>query len=254
MLLAIDVGNTLTDFGFFADDKLLNSYLMDSDTKRSEDETRARLLLMFQSLDIELSEIDEVIISSVVPSIGTVLFSLSQKLFDVKAKVVGPGLKNGLQMRVDNPSEVGADIIADAVGGKERYGSSLFIADLGTASKYLHIDDDGAYAGLVIAPGMRLSLDALVKGTAALPEIPLTKKAKIIGKNTVDCMVSGIINGTIYQVRCFAEAYEKAVGHKLTKILTGGNAKYIKDELPEFIYDKDLLMEGLYAINLKNRK
>ena len=120
MLLAIDVGNTLTDFGFFADDKLLNSYLMDSDTKRSEDETRARLLLMFKSLEIELSEIDEVIISSVVPSIGTILISLSQKLFNVKAKVIGPGLKNGLMMRVDNPSEVGADLIADAVGGKER--------------------------------------------------------------------------------------------------------------------------------------
>ena len=220
MLLAIDVGNTLTDFGFFADDKLLNSYLMDSDTKRSEDETRARLLLMFQSLDIELSEIDEVIISSVVPSIGTILTSLSQKLFNVKAKVIGPGLKNGLQMRVDNPSEVGADLIADAVGGKERYGNSLFIADLGTASKYLYIDEDGAYSGVA----------------------------------TVDCMVSGIINGIVYQVRGFAEAYEKAVGHKLTKILTGGNAEYIKDELPEFIYDKDLLMEGLYAINLKNRK
>ena len=246
MLLAIDVGNTLTDFGFFADDKLLNSYLMDSDTKRSEDETRARLLLMFKSLEIELSEIDEVIISSVVPSIGTILTSLSQKLFNVKAKVIGPGLKNGLMMRVDNPSEVGADLIADAVGGKERYGNSLFIADLGTASKYLLIDEDGAYSGLAIAPGMRLS--------AALPEISLSKKAKIYGKNTVDCMASGIINGTIYQVRGFAEAYEKAVGHKLTKILTGGNAEYVKDELPEFIYDKDLLMEGLYAINLKNRK
>ena len=160
MLLAIDVGNTLTDFGFFADDKLLNSYLMDSDTKRSEDETRARLLLMFKSLEIELSEIDEVIISSVVPSIGTILTSLSQKLFNVKAKVIGPGLKNGLMMRVDNPSEVGADLIADAVGGKERYGNSLFIADLGTASKYLLIDEDGAYSGLAIAPGMKLSLDA----------------------------------------------------------------------------------------------
>lgn len=254
MLLAIDVGNTLTDFGLFADDKLLSSYVMDSDTKRSEDETRSRLLLMFSSLNIELSEIDEVIISSVVPSIGTILTSLSQKLFNVKAKVIGPGLKNGLQMRVDNPSEVGADLIADAVGGKERYGNSLFIADLGTASKYLYIDEDGAYSGLAIAPGMRLSLDALVNGTAALPEISLTKKAKIYGKNTVDCMVSGIINGTVYQVRGFAEAYEKAVGHKLTKILTGGNAEYVKDELPDFIYDKDLLMEGLLAINLKNRK
>lgn len=254
MLLAIDVGNTLTDFGFFADDKLLNSYLMDSDTKRSEDETRSRLLLMLKSLDIELSEIDEVIISSVVPSIGTILTNLGQKLFGVKAKVIGPGLKNGLMMRVDNPSEVGADLIADAVGAKEWYGNNVFVADLGTASKYLYIDGDGAYSGLAIAPGMRLSLEALSNGTAALPEISLSKKAKILGKNTVDCMASGIINGTIYEVRGFADAFEKAVGHKLTKILTGGNAEYVKDELPEFIYDKDLLMEGLYAINLKNRK
>lgn len=254
MLLAIDIGNTMTNFGVFEEGKLVYTYVLDSDPQRTEDEHRARLLFMFQSASLALSSITEIIISSVVPSIGSIYSRLSQSLFLVKARVIGPGLKSGLRLKVDHPTEVGSDLVADCVSAKTKYGNSVFVADLGTASKYIYVDEEGAFAGLSIAPGLTISLSALVKGTASLPEIPLNPEVSVIGKNTPDCMNSGIIHGTVFQVKGFADAFEKAAGHSLKRVLTGGNSVYLKSLLPEFEYDKNLLLEGLYEINERCKK
>lgn len=185
------------------------------------------------------------IISSVVAPLTDIFVFIIKSNVGINPYVLGPGLKSGIVLRIDNPKEVGADLVADSLGASFRYGGDVFIADLGTANKYIYLDKDGAFAGLSIAPGLRLSLNALVKGASALTNIAIRKPASPIGKNTIDCMNSGIVNGTIYEIEGFASSFEKEVGHPLKKILTGGNAIYVKDSLPSFEYDETLLLDGL---------
>jgi type III pantothenate kinase len=254
MLLAIDVGNTLTDFGVFKEHQLVRTFLTESVSTKSADEYETILTLFIQSKAIDPSEIHEVIISSVVPALTRVFSSLSEKIFHVKAIVLGPHLKSGLLLKVDHPAEVGSDLVADAVGGLAYYGKALFIADLGTANKFIFVDKEGAFAGLSIAPGLAISMDALVNRTAALPEVSWVIPEKVMGKNTKDCMNSGITYGTAYQVQGFAAAFEKECGYPLKKILTGGNGVYIKDLLPDFIYDPYILLKGLDLIDERVHK
>jgi type III pantothenate kinase len=251
MLLAIDVGNTLTDFGVFEEHHLVRTFLTESVSTKSADEYETILSLFIQSKAIDPSEIHEVIISSVVPALTRVFSTLSEKIFHVKPIVLGPHLKSGLLLKVDHPAEVGSDLVADAVGGLGYYGKGLFIADLGTANKFLFVDKEGAFAGLSIAPGLAISMDALVNRTAALPAVSWAIPAKVMGKNTKDCMNSGITYGTAYQVQGFAAAFEKECGYPLKKILTGGNGVYIKDLLSDFVYDPYVLLKGLDLIDAR---
>ena len=248
MLLAIDVGNTLTDFGVFSDRKLVRTFITESVSTKSEDEYETILSLFIQSKKIDPSEITGVIISSVVPSLSRVFSSLSEKIFHCVPVLLGPHLKSGLLLKVDHPAEVGSDLVADAVGGLEEYGKGLFIADLGTANKFLFVDKEGAFSGLSIAPGLAISMDALVNRTAALPEVSWQVPPKAMGKNTKDCMNSGFTYGTAYQVSGFAASFEKECGYPLKKILTGGNGGYIKSLLPDFTYDPYVLLKGLEII------
>ena len=254
MLLAIDVGNTLTDFGVFDGSQLVRTFLTESVSNKSADEYETILRLFFQSKTLDPREIDRVILSSVVPSLTRVFSTLSEKIFHLTPVILGPHLKSGLLLKVDHPAEVGSDLVADAIGGIAEYGEGLFIADLGTGSKYLFIDKDGAFAGLAIAPGLAISVDALVKRAAALPEVSWAIPSKVMGKNTRDCMNSGITYGTAYQVQGFAAAFEKECGYPLKKILTGGNGIYIKDLLGDFIYDPNLLLKGLQIIDRRVSK
>lgn len=254
MLLAIDVGNTLTDFGVFKERELVRSFKTASVANKSADEYETIITLFMESHKIDAREIDEVIISSVVPSLSRVFSSLSEKIFHCQAIVLGPRLKSGLLLKVDHPAEVGSDLVADAVGGLEIYGKPLFIADLGTANKYLFVDKEGAFAGLSIAPGLAISMEALVERTAALPEVSWQVPPKVMGKNTRDCMNSGITYGTAYQALGFAKAFEKESGYPLKKILTGGNGIYIQPLLGDFIYDEFVLLKGLAIIAERVRK
>jgi type III pantothenate kinase len=248
MLLAIDVGNTLTDFGVFSSHQLVRTFLTESVSSKSVDEYETILSLFIQSKKLNSKEIDGVIISSVVPSLTRVFSTLSEKIFHCSPVILGPRLKSGLLLKVDHPAEVGSDLVADAVGGIASYGKGLFIADLGTANKYLFVDQEGAFAGLAIAPGLAISMDALVNRTAALPEVSWQVPEKVMGKNTKDCMNSGITYGTSYQVAGFAANFEKECGYPLKKILTGGNGLYVKDLLPDFVYDPFVLLKGLDVI------
>lgn len=248
MLLAIDVGNTLTDFGVFENHQLLKTYKTESQAKKSLDEYEAIMTLFMAAKAIDPARIDAVILSSVVPALTRIFSELSEKIFHVRPWVLGPRLKSGLLLKVDHPAEVGSDLVADAVGALSLYAKPLFIADLGTANKYLFIDKEGAFAGLSIAPGVAISMEALVEKTAALPEVSWQIPPQVMGKNTKDCMNSGITYGTAYQAAGFANAFEKESGCSLTKILTGGNGIYIKDLLPEFHYDEFVLLKGLEVI------
>jgi type III pantothenate kinase len=248
MLLAIDIGNTLIDFGVFEKDRLVSVYKTSSNSAKSVDEYESVVKVFVASRKLDPFLFDGVIISSVVPALTAVFGELSEKVFLRKPIFVGPHLKTGLRLKVDHPQEVGADLVCDSVGGVALYGAPLFIADLGTANKYLFIDETGAYAGLSIAPGVAVSLSALVNKAAALPEVPLVIPEHAIGKNTMDCMASGITYGTAYQIEGFAASFEKESGLKLKRLLTGGNAIYVKKLLPDFAYDEGLTLKGLAAI------
>ena len=254
MLLAIDIGNTLIDFGFFKEKKLESVYKAATKPIRSEDEYRSVLLLALEAVGIKKEDVHDIIISCVVPSLIRTFFDLSVSFFGKRPLVLGPVLTSGVKLNVDNPLEVGSDLVADSAGAKTRYGGGIFIADLGTASKYILLDKDGDFSGLVIAPGFRLSIEALVKGAAALPEVSLLAPKKVIGKNTLDCMNSGITYGTAFEALGFASAFEKEIGYPLQKVLTGGNAKYVASLLEkDFIYDENLLLYGLEAIYSRKR-
>jgi type III pantothenate kinase len=255
MLLAIDVGNTLTKFGLFDGDALKRTFQRETNPKETYDEYKARLDLFLESQRFSLSSVDGVIISCVVPSLKPLLVKLIADTTGLKALTVGPRLKTGMVLKVDNPMEVGSDLVADAVGGLLRHGKALFIADLGTANKFIFIDNTGAFSGLAIGPGLSISMEALVGKTAALPEVSMTIPSKVMGKNTADCMNSGITYGTAFQILGFADAFEKEAGYPLKRIVTGGNASFVKDLLmPNFEVDDDLLLHGLSAIYERNRK
>ena len=254
MLLCVDVGNTLTDLGLFDGDAMVNSFKTKSDVDRSLDEYQSVLALYIESRHLVVSKVDAAIISSVVPSLTRIWTTLIENVFGAKPLILGPKLKTGLAIVTDRPSEVGSDLIADAVGALLRYGPSCLIADLGTANKVLLLDKDSCFSGVTISPGLSLSMEALVRGTAALPKVSLIAPKNVIGRNTPDSMNSGIINGTAYAIRGFALAFEKECGYPLKRILTGGNAIYVKDVLSEFAYDEFLLLKGLRAIYARNRK
>lgn len=251
MLLAIDIGNTMTELCVFDEDRLVSSFKIRSETDKSEDEHRLRFLTFLNSLDKDVA-IDSAIICSVVPVLSHVWFALVRKCLKVRARVMGPGLKSGIAIRVDDPSSVGSDLIADAVGALKEYGPACFIADLGTASKFILLDKNGAFAGCVIAPGFGISMESLVDKTSALPEVNAIAPKKVIGKNTIDCMNSGIVYGAVYEINGFAEAFEREAGYPLKRILTGGYGSFVHRHLQDFTYNPTLLMTGLRDIDKRN--
>jgi type III pantothenate kinase len=254
MLLAIDVGNTETDFGVFSEDgTLMLTHNMASDQKRTADEYRLSFRAFLGAYKDEAKEIKRVIISSVVPSLKVVWAGIAEEFFHSRPLIVGPGLKTGVRLNVDNPSEVGGDIVAAAAAGASIYGPKTFIADLGTASKYILIDEKGAFSGLAIAPGIAISMNALVNMTAALPEVTGAAPKHAIGTNTVDCMNSGIAYGGAYEAEGFADAFEKEAGYPLQRVITGGNSAYVRSLLPDFSYRPHLVLEGLALIERRNR-
>lgn len=254
MILTIDIGNTLIDFGLWEEDKL--SYVYKTRTKplRSEDEYRSVFELFVITKHLEKAIIERAIISSVVPSLSRIFKSIVFDLFHIKAKTLGPRLKSGIQIKTDNPQEVGADLVADAVGATYLFGNNLFIADLGTANKFIYIDEASSFGGCAIAPGLSIGARSLSNDTASLPEVTLQTPKLVIGKNTHDSMNSGIINSNVYAIRGFLESFQKEVNKPLKPILTGGNATFVKDHLQEFAYEENLLMIGLKEIDRRNAK
>lgn len=254
MLLTIDVGNTLTDLGIFEGEKSISTYKTKSDPDKSYEEYQAIVALYLQTHGLSAKDIHGAILSSVVPSLTRIWSKICLDVFLTKPLVVGPHLKTGLPINADHPNEVGSDLVADAVGALHRYGPACVIVDLGTANKVILLDKEGAFSGVSIGPGFKISIDALVENTAALPEVSLLPPKSVIGRNTEDAMNSGMIYGTAYSVRGLADAFEKECGYYLKRILTGGNAPYVKDVLSDFTYDEWLLLEGLRLIALKNGK
>ena len=255
MLLAIDIGNTNLVIGCIHDDKILFKARIATDSIRTSDQYGVEIKNMLEAYGVKRSDIDDCIISSVVPPVFNSVRTGVIKIIGKQPMVVGPGLKTGLNIHVDVPSQVGSDRIVIAVAALAEYKAPLLLMDLGTASTIESVEPDNVYMGGVIIPGVRVSLDALTSRAAQLPGISLDRPKQVIGKNTVDCMRSGMMYGTAAMIDGLVERMEEELGHRCTLIATGGLAQFIAPLCKrEIILDKDLLLKGLNIIYKKNKK
>lgn len=255
MLLAIDIGNTNLVIGCFRDDKILFKARIATDRTRTSDQYGVEIKNMLEAYGVNRSDIKDCIISSVVPPVFNSVRTGVVKIIGKQPIVVGPGLKTGLNIHVDVPSQVGSDRIVIAVAALAEYKAPLLLMDLGTATTIEAVEPDNVYMGGVIIPGVRVSLDALTSRAAQLPGISLDQPKKVIGKNTVDCMRSGMMYGTAAMIDGLVERMEEELGHRCTLIATGGLAQFITPLCKrEIILEKDLLLKGLNIIYKKNKK
>ena len=255
MLLAIDIGNTNLVMGCFRDDKILFKARIATDPIRTSDQYGVEIKNMLEAYGVKRSDIDDCIISSVVPPVFNSVRTGVIKIIGKQPIVVGPGLKTGLNIHVDVPSQVGSDRIVIAVAALAEYKAPLLLMDLGTATTIEAVEPDNVYMGGVIIPGVRVSLDALTSRAAQLPGISLDQPKQVIGKNTVDCMRSGMMYGTAAMIDGLVERMEEELGHRCTLIATGGLAQFITPLCKrEIILEKDLLLKGLNIIYKKNKK
>lgn len=253
MILAIDIGNTNIVIGCFDKEKIIFTERVSTNHTATAIEYAISIKNILELHAIESSRINGGIISSVVPSVTATVKEAFTKIVGKNCMVVGPGIKTGLRIIIDNPAELGADLVVDAVGGLAEYEPPLIIIDMGTATTFSVIDRNKNYTGGLILPGVRVSLDSLVSGTSQLPKIGLEAPEKIIGKNTVDCMKSGIIYSAASGIDGLCERIEEELGEKATMIATGGLASTI---IPfcrkKIIVDDELLLKGLRVIYRKN--
>jgi len=256
MNICVDVGNTLTKLALYNNDEFICRIVFATDLKKSKDEYVATInaLLLDKKVDPKKEE-NHIIFSSVVPALSRTYLTAFKDVFNAKSLIVEPGIKTGLSLQIDNPNEVGGDLIAVLVGAKEKYGYPSVIVDLGTATKILVLNDKGAFITCLFIPGIEMSLHALSERAALLPKVGLKKPKEILEvKNTIDAMNTGIILAHTEMIDGIITKYEKALGYSLKRILTGGSAQIIKNYLAgNYIYDANLSLDGLLCI-LKKQK
>ena len=255
MILAIDVGNTNIVLGCIRDGEILFEARMATDRIKTSDQYCAELKTMLELFGTAPGDVEGTIISSVVSLVQQVLERAVARLTGKPCLTVGPGLKTGLNIRIDNPAQAGSDLIVGAVAAIEAYGAPLCVIDLGTATTISVIDQKGAFVGGTIAPGVMLSLNALSSGTAQLPAISLEKPRCAIGTNTVDSMRSGLLLGSAAMLDGMVERIEEELGYPVKVVATGGLAKFIAPLCKrEMIIDDNLLLKGLVILYNRNMK
>ena len=255
MLLAIDIGNTNLVIGCIKDDKILFKARIATDRLRTSDQYGVEIKNMLEAYGVQIADIEDCIISSVVPPVFNSVKTGVIKIIGKQPMVVGPGIKTGLNIHVDVPSQLGSDRIVIAVAALAEYKAPLVLMDLGTATTMEVVEPDNLYLGGVIFPGVKVSLEALTSRAAQLPAISLDKPSKVIGKNTVDCMRSGMMYGTAAMIDGLVDRIEEELGHPSTLIATGGMAQFVTPLCRhEIILEKDLLLKGLNILYKKNKK
>ena len=256
MLLVFDVGNTNMVLGIYEEDTLTNSWRINTDHQKSSDEYGMLINSLFEYHKINMREIKDIIISSVVPDVMHSLENFCRKYCGIEPLVVGPGIKTGLNIKYDNPKQVGADRIVNAVAAIEKYGYPLIIVDFGTATTFCAISDKGEYLGGSICPGIKISSEALFHQASKLPRVELVKPGMTICKSTVSAMQSGIIYGYAGMVEKLIAMMKKELKSDDVKVIaTGGLATLIDSETDSIDYiDKELTLEGLKLIFEKNNE
>ncbi len=255
MLLVIDVGNTNIVLGVFDQNKLKNSYRISTKNNTTSDEYSATISQLLHMDHIHVDDIDDVIISSVVPEVMHSLENFVMKYLKKMPIIVGPGVKTGINIKYENPSQVGADRIVNAVAGFEKYGGPLIIIDFGTATTFCYINKAGEYIGGLIAPGIQISSEALFQKASKLHKVELLKPKSVVGKNTTVAIQAGIFYGYVGLVDNVIDQIKAETGEADCKVIsTGGLASLIIPESRNTdIIDKNLTLDGLRLIYEKNK-
>lgn len=255
MILALDIGNSNIVIGGIKGQDIILEARLRTDTTKTSDEYCIDLKMLLDVHSIPPQEVEGAIISSVVPQVLNSMQTAVKKLTGKTALVVGPGLKTGLNIQVENPGQTGADLVVGSVAALREHQAPLIVIDMGTATTMTVLDKNGALIGGCITPGVRISLDALTERTALLPGLRLDQPKKAIGRNTIDCMRSGIMMGTACMLDGMVERMEAELGCKATVVATGGIARFITPLCrTPMIYDKDLLLKGLAALYRDNQR
>lgn len=257
MLLVIDVGNTNIVFGIYKDDELLYDWRISTSKDRTSDEYGLVFNQIFQFNGINPKDIKSVIMSSVVPPLMHTIPTMSMRYLGIDPMIVGPDLDTGINIKYDNPNEVGADRIVNAVAGFKKYGGPLIIVDVGTAITFCSISSEGDYLGGIIYPGIKISSEALFMRTAKLPKVEILKPDRVIGKNTASSIQSGLVYGYIGMIDYIIKKMIEEMGtskEEVTVVGTGGFSTLIASE-SEYICEIDrlLTLEGLKMIYERNR-
>lgn len=254
MILAVDIGNTNIVLGGMEGERIVFEARMATDFIKTSDQYCAELKSMLNLFEVDPTTIEGSIVSSVVPPLLNSFKTAIRKLTGKTCLLVGPGIRTGLNIRMDNPSEIGSDLIVAAVAGIAQYGAPLLLVDMGTATTITAIDAEACFVGGCICPGVRISMEALTGRTAQLPGISLDKPQRAIGKNTRDCMRSGIMLGAAAMLDGLLDRMEQELGAPVRVVATGGIARFV---LPlcrrEIIYDGSLMLKGLRLLYQKNQ-
>lgn len=256
MLLAVDIGNTNITFGLISEiGTIMGSFRITTKMARTSDEFGIEIMNFLNNLQVDLTTIDAVIISSVVPKIMYSFTNSIRKYLLIEPMIVGPGTKTGISIKTDSPKELGADKIVDAAAVYNIYGGNALIIDFGTATTYDYINEKGEFLAGVISPGIEISAQALWSQAAKLPEIEIKKPDSILAKNTITSMQAGVVYGYIGQVEYIINQFKKELKRNDIKVIaTGGLGRIIFNETNMIdVYDKDLTFKGMKIIYDKNK-
>lgn len=252
MLLTIDIGNTNINLGIFNGDELTMSARLATERQKTDDQFAVDFVNIFSVYGIKTADIEGTVISSVVPEITVHIKNAVRRLTGKKVIVLSPGVKTGLNIMIDNPAQLGADLAAGAVGATE-YPLPAFVVDLGTATKIFAVDENKGFRGCMIAPGVAISVKALTDTSSLLPAISLEPPKKACGTNTIESMQSGIVLGTAAMIDGLLDRFAEELGEPKTIIATGGLSSFITPVCKrEMIYDSNLILKGLKVIYEKN--
>ena len=255
MILAVDIGNTNITVGGIQGQEIRFQARLRTETTKTSDEYAIDLKMLLDIYGVKPAEVEGSIVASVVPQVLNSMKTALKKLLGKTSLVIGPGLKTGLNIRIDNPAQTGADLVVGCVSALRLYQPPLIVVDMGTATTMTVLDASGALVGGCISPGVKISMEALTVRTALLPGLQLDQPRRAIGRNTVDCMRSGIMMGAAAMLDGMVARMEEELGCSTTVIATGGIARYV---IPlcrtEIHYERDLILKGLAALYKENVK
>lgn len=254
MIIAVDIGNTNIVVGGIENDRVLFTERLSTRTDKTELEYAIDFKLIFELYHVSDTQVDGSIISSVVPPLSNIIKAALAKLIPTEPLVVGPGVKNGLSIRIDNPAQLGSDLVVTAVAAIAEYPVPSIVIDMGTATTFSVINSKKQYIGGAIVPGAAVALNSLSSQTSQLPFISLEAPKHVIGSNTIDCMKSGSLFGNAAMIDGMIRRIRSELGEKAIVVATGGIAPAILPYCEEAIsYDPDLMLKGLSLIYKKNQ-
>ena len=255
MILTVDIGNSNIVLGGVQDDQIVFEARLRTEPTKTSDQYTLDIKNLMEVYGVSVKEIEGAIIASVVPQVLNSFQTAIKKLTGKTALVVGPGLKTGLNIKLENPGQTGADLVVADVAALREHKPPMIVIDMGTATTMSVLDETGAHIGGCIIPGVKISLDALTDRTALLPGLQLDQPKRAIGRNTIDAMRSGIMMGAACMLDGMVERMEAELGSKCTVVVTGGIARFIVPMCrTPMIYDKDLIIKGLAALYKDNKR